>query len=345
MIWNPGDGSDVNEGGEGTDTVEVNGGEAAEDFAAEGVGTRVLFRRIDPLPFTIDIGGSERLVLNAGGGDDSFLGGTGLAGLTAFTINGNAGDDTLVGTDGADTMTGGDGDDCLDGNAGADVALMGSGDDVFRWDGGDGSDVVEGQAGTDLLLFNGADVAENVELSARKGGRLRFFRDVGNITMDVNETEAVRFNALGGADIVTVHSLRGTDVRDVELNLLASSGGGDGEKDEVIVEGSNSGDVITVGGSVGGMVSASGLSATVSIRGEPADELTVNALGGRDVVIATGLDVGAIRFAANGGTGDDVLIGGGGNDTLTGGAGDDVLIGGEGKDVLDGGPGEDVNVQ
>src|SRR5688572_27764574 len=162
MIWNPGEGSDLNEGGDGIDTVEVNGGDAAEAFSVLCVGTRVLFERIDPLPFTIDIGGSEKLVLNARGGDDSFFGGAGLATLMSFTIDGGAGNDTLVGTDGADTLIGGDGKDFLDGNAGADVALMGTGDDVFRWDGGDGSDVVEGGSGSDLMLFNGANVGENV---------------------------------------------------------------------------------------------------------------------------------------------------------------------------------------
>src|SRR4029078_2511310 len=47
-------------------------------------------------------------------------------------------------------------------------------------------------------------------------------------------------------------------------------------------------------------------------------------------------------FPANGGDGDDVLIGSPGNDILAGGNGDDVLIGGGGQDVLDGGPGNNV---
>src|SRR5262245_33526598 len=47
-------------------------------------------------------------------------------------------------------------------------------------------------------------------------------------------------------------------------------------------------------------------------------------------------------FTANGGDGDDVLIGSPGNDILSGGNGDDVLIGGGGQDVLDGGPGNNV---
>ena len=100
----------------------------------------------------------------------------------------------------------------IDGNKGNDVAYLGAGDDTFVWDPGDGSDIVEGQAGRDTMLFNGAAAAEQVDLSAN-GRRLRFFRDVGNITMDTNEVETVDFNALGGADTVTVNDLTGTDVR------------------------------------------------------------------------------------------------------------------------------------
>ena len=69
----------------------------------------------------------------------------------------------------------------------------------------------------------------------------------------------------------------------------------------------------------------------------------INGLGGDDVIEASGLS--GILLTANGGDGDDVLVGSPGNDTLLGGAGDDVLIGGGGQDVLDGGPGSNVVIQ
>ena len=75
------------------------------------------------------------------------------------------------------------------------------------------------------------------------------------------------------------------------------------------------------------------------------DRLTVNALGGDDVVEASGLQAGAIQLTADGGEGDDVLIGGDGNDVLLGGPGDDVLLGGGGTDVIDGGDGDDIEIQ
>ena len=118
---------------------------------------------------------------------------------------------------------GGDGNDRIDGNKGNDLALMGAGDDTFVWDPGDGSDRVEGQDGSDTMLFNGAAGAEHVDLSAN-GNRLRFFRDVASITMDTAGVEQVDFNALGGADVVTVHNLGGTDVKRVNVDESSPAG-------------------------------------------------------------------------------------------------------------------------
>ena len=96
------------------------------------------------------------------------------------------------------------------------------------WNPGDGSDIVEGQAGVDTLVFNGANMAENIDISAN-GGRVRLFRDVGNVTMDLNGVEHINLNALGGADNVIVNDLSGTGVTQVNINL-ARHGGGDGRR-------------------------------------------------------------------------------------------------------------------
>ena len=73
---------------------------------------------------------------------------------------------------------------------------------------------------------------------------------------------------------------------------------------------------------------------------EANDRIVINGLGGDDAIVASGLT--GMLLTANGGDGDDVLIGSAGNDILTGGNGDDVLIGGGGQDVLDGGPGNNT---
>jgi len=214
MIWNPGDGSDLMEGGDGVDTAEVNGGNGSETFTITANGTRVRFDRISPAPFTLDIGTTENLVLNANGGDDVITAGNGLANLIKLTIDGGAGNDTITGGDGDDTLLGGDGNDTINGGRGSDTALLGAGDDTFVWNPGDGSDVVEGQAGTDTLVFNGANINEKLDIEDN-GSRVRLTRDVSVVTMDLNGVEQIQLNAKGGSDNIVVGDLTGTGVTQV----------------------------------------------------------------------------------------------------------------------------------
>jgi hypothetical protein len=65
MIWNSGDDSALNEGGAGSDTGEVKGGNASETFTVTTNDSRVRFDRVNPAPFFLDIGTSENLFLNA----------------------------------------------------------------------------------------------------------------------------------------------------------------------------------------------------------------------------------------------------------------------------------------
>ena len=97
---------------------------------------------------------------------------------------------------------------------GNDVALHRRRRRHLVWNPGDGSDTVEGQAGTDTMVFNGANANENIDISAN-GCRVRLFRDVGNVTMDLNGVEGINVNALGGADTITVNDLTGTDLTSV----------------------------------------------------------------------------------------------------------------------------------
>jgi Ca2+-binding RTX toxin-like protein len=269
------------------------------------------------------------------------------------TIDGGPGNDTLAGGKGVETLLGGDGNDTIDGNGGNDVALLGAGDDTFVWDPGDGSDTVEGQEGNDTLRFNGANIAEKIDLSAN-GNRLKFTRDAGNITMDTAGVERVDFNALGGADIVTVNDLTGTDVTSVNADLRATGGGGDGQPDHVIVNGTNGADLITATGG-GGRASVTGLHTAVNLAGgEPAnDTLTINALAGADVVDASGLDATSVKLEINGGDDADRLIGSAGGDLIDGnhgndqallGAGDDTFVWdpGDGSDTVEGQDGNDT---
>jgi Ca2+-binding RTX toxin-like protein len=245
-----------------------------------------------------------RIELAAGDGDDLVRidESNGVFSDIPTTIDGGAGADTLAGGSGAELLLGGDGNDSIDGNRGNDVAFMGAGDDTFVWDPGDGSDVVEGQDGADTMLFNGAGGPEQVDLSAN-GNRLRFFRTQGTVTMDTRGVERVDFNALGGADTVTVNDLTGTDVTSVNVDLAGTIGGaaGDGSADRVIVNATNGSDAINVNGDAGG-VKVSGLAATVGILHSEAanDRLEINTLAGTDIVDSGGLAAGAIQLFRDG---------------------------------------------
>src|SRR6266540_1178943 len=261
------------------------------------------------------------------------------------TIAGGTGNDTLAGGKGIETLLGGDGNDSLDGNGGNDLALLGAGDDTFVWDPGDCSDTVEGQAGANTMRFNGANLAERIELSAN-GNRLKLFRDLGTITMDTAGVERVDVNALGGADLVTVNDLSGTEVSAVNLDLAGTLGGatGDGAADQVVVNATNGDDAIKVSGDASA-VAVSGLSALVAIQHqEPTDQLGVNGLAGDDLIDASALAAGVISLALDGGTGNDTLAGGKGIETLLGGDGNDSLDGNGGNDLALLGAGEDTFV-
>jgi len=343
MIWNPGDDTDLNEGGAGIDTVEINGGNGAEAFTTTANGTRVRFDRVSPAPFSVDIGTSEKLALNANGGDDTFSATGNLATLIQITVDGGTGNDTLLGGNGNDTLFGGDGNDFVDGNQGNDTALLGAGDDVFQWDPGDGSDIVEGQDGSDMMIFNGSAISELFEISAN-GSRVRLTRNVGNIIMDLNDLERIDLNALGGADGVTVNDLTGTDLTTVNVNLAGTLGGtvGDTQADSVTVFGTNGNDIIDLFGA-GTAVSVVGLPALVNITGAEGanDALIVNALGGNDGVTASTLVSGIVKVTIDGGTGGDTILGSRGDDVLQGGDGNDFVDGQQGNDLIFLGAGDD----
>jgi RTX calcium-binding nonapeptide repeat (4 copies) len=253
---------------------------------------------VDGSHFSFDRAQFDQLIVRAKRGRDSvrFVD-TQETALTdkEITINGGPGGDDLGGGSGVETFITGPGDDTVDGNRGNDVAFLGSGDDTFIWDPGDGNDTLEGQAGTDTMLFNGAGASETVDLSAN-GERLRFFRTlgggVGNVLMDTNDLERVVFNALGGADAITVNDLSATDVTEVNLQL----GAGDNSQDQVIVNGTAGDDSIAVAGDASG-VSVTGLAATVNIfQAEANDQLNINGLAGNDTLDSSGLAPGTIQL-------------------------------------------------
>jgi RTX calcium-binding nonapeptide repeat (4 copies) len=116
LTWNPGDGSDKFEGGAGSDVAVDNGGGAAEHFIVSANGQRVTATRDSGAPFFLDIGTSETLDLNTGGGDDSVDVNSGLAALLKVDVNLGDGNDSIKARN--------DSSQLIDGAAGADSAQV-----------------------------------------------------------------------------------------------------------------------------------------------------------------------------------------------------------------------------
>jgi Ca2+-binding RTX toxin-like protein len=190
------------DGEAGDDTVEVNGAAAAGDsFTVNPNGQRVQFDRVNLVPFNLDIGTSETLQVNGGGGDDTIAGAPGLATLIKLRMDGGDGNDTLTGGNGDDVMAGGTGNDRLVGAPGRDAMAGNDGDDTMVWNNGDGSDVMNGEAGDDTVEVNGAAAAGDDFRVKRNGKRVRLQRiNLVPFSLDIGTSEQLDVNAGGGDD-------------------------------------------------------------------------------------------------------------------------------------------------
>ncbi|MDA0160813.1 hypothetical protein OM076_11105 [Solirubrobacter ginsenosidimutans] len=304
------------DGGEGTDTATYNGTPDDDQIGIARNGTNVAAFATDaPI---MNVAAVESLLVKGNNGNDSLVGQNGIGTLTSLTVDGGNGDDTVRGGDGADTLQGGAGNDLVDGNIGVDTVHGGSGNDHLQWDPGDGSDIVEGDGGTDTLDFNGSNAGEKITLAAN-GPRVTVFRNIANITQDVDGVEAATIRALGSADDVTVGDLTGTDMRNVAVDLAGFDGNGDGAVDHVIAQGTDGPDRVTLG-SEGATAVISGLKPVVRVTGaEAQDSTTAALLDGDDTIVSSAVATGEARVDADGGAGTDTA-------TYTG-TGDDDQIG------------------
>jgi predicted ester cyclase len=292
------------DGGADADVTRYNG--TAIDDSIQVVSNGAEVSTVAPLSARLDTTAVESLVVLGLEGSDTITAVGDLAPLTALTMDGGADGDTLLGGNGADHLIGGGGDDFVDGNQGQDLALLGGGADHFQWDPGDSNDVVEGQAGLDALHFNGANIGENVSVSAN-GGRVSFFRNIANITMDLDDVERIDFRAVGGADNVVVNDVAGTDLETVDVDLTAN-GGVDGQPDTVTVNGTAGPDLARIGAGSSEIL-VSGLSTAVQVSGgeEANDNVNVAALGGDDTLeLGVGSTAGPAPVNFDGGDDHDV---------------------------------------
>ena len=223
-------------------------------------------------------------------------------------IDGNNGNDIIVGN--GDNST-------IDGNQGNDIIFAGAGNDTIIYNMGDGADTIDGgtQTAADILNINGSSGGGNDTLDViYSGGALITGFEGGTVA----GVETINANLNGGTDTLSyIGSTSG-----VTVNLATSSASGFSSISNIEnVTGGDGGDTLT--GSSGVNV--------------------LNGGGGNDT-----LDGGGGNDELAGGGGADVLTGGAGTDDFNFDDGDtgvgvglrDIIL-----DFLGGGGAEDIDLQ
>jgi Ca2+-binding RTX toxin-like protein/uncharacterized protein YkwD len=223
-----GSGRDVLNGGGGNDLVVGQGGSGdvltggtGDDTLNGGAGTDSLVEQGD-VDFTLTnttmsgLGADsftniESFQLTGGPSENSITASAFSLNGATLVINGEGGDDVIVGSSIGDTINGGEGDDSVRGGGGNDVLDGGDGDDTLN--GGAGDDLLNGGAGADGLSgFTGNDVLNgNSDDDTLYGG-------VGNDTL---LAAAGNDTAIGGDGVDVVRGQGGADV------LVGGSGAND----------------------------------------------------------------------------------------------------------------------
>ena len=279
-------------------------------------------------------GGFDRasLTIRGNGGNDAIRAVSSIGNLplnTPVTLDGGAGDDTLVGGNrsdlliggnGNDRLFGGDGNDDLRGDNGRDDLYGGNGDDSLSG-GGDGDSLV-GDSGNDVLTLNnnGSDSGASYNI-------------IG----------AIAEYAYGGDGNDVIFADGPAFVVMLQAGPVQAFVRVDGEAGDDTIYGSSSGRTEAEGGDGNDVLYGRGRDNTLT--GSSGDDRIFGAFNGTSTI--------------DGGNGNDILegfgrlIGGNGNDRITGsslispdtidgGAGDDVIFTGGGSDLVDAGSGNDV---
>ena len=120
------------------------------------------------------------------------------ADLIGLVLNGGAGTDTIFGSQGNDLVNGGPGNDTVS---------LEAGDDTFVWNPGDGSDTVDGEAGHDTDDLQRLGQQRRISRSPPTASECGSLATSATSRWTSAAWRAVVFNALGGADTVTVNDL------------------------------------------------------------------------------------------------------------------------------------------
>jgi Ca2+-binding RTX toxin-like protein len=268
---------------------------------------------------TVPADGSVAVTVNGNGADDTVN--LSAASIAGATVNGDDGDDIIVGSAKVDSIHGDAGNDRLTGFHGSETIAGDDGNDVMIWNNGDGKDVDEGGAGLDETLITTGAAADQMKVSPLAGGRTFFERTNAPFTVDMGTVERLTVTSFSGDDKLET-------APGVTLPMTIDAGPGADDISQVKVQ--------------DGKVRYDRLNTPFGLNIASSEVLALNTLGGNDT-LDVGPGVGAlIAITADGGAGNDRLNGGDEADTFFGGLGDDTLEPGAGADTVDGQDGNDT---
>lgn len=370
--------SDRTTGGAGADTWIVRGTGLAETMSVVKVSATQLKATRGADVDLFDFDAADRLHLLGGAGNDTLSLGATLT--VPATLEGEAGNDTLLGGAAVDVLLGGDGNDWLEGRGAND-----------RYDGG---------AGTDTYAQTGNTTAERYSLdwdsvaawlvgkrespigtvvetdSAVFVERIRIASQAGDDLVDLADLDAADMAAaglkgsdlLGGAGNDTLIGTPGIDSLKGEAGndtLFGAAGNDtlDGGLGDDFLDGGDGVDIASQTGDGSSErfhvdwdpVAARLVSTRESPPGTPvetdhavgAERVRIYGQAGDDLIDLSALDAadmlaaGLLGALLYGGLGNDAISGTVGADTIFGEAGNDWLWGGLGNDTLTGGDGDD----
>ncbi len=281
-------------------------------------------------------GGHVLGVVQGQGGDDLLIGGSFMD-----SLDGGDGNDSIHGAGGNDILFGGSGDDTIQGGEGDDYVLASLGEDQLE--GGAGNDTLLGEAGPDVL--DGGDGIDIASYLSPFPGTLLV--DLTDETNNLGEAAGDIFISIEGVEGGnSSDTLRG----DAGANILIGRSGNDlldGRAGADTLRGGNGDDLYTVDNAKDRVIERSGqgfdtveTSVTYALSSQaPVEVLRTTNANATSGINLTGSD---IANAITGNAGANRLAGRAGDDSLDGGAGDDTLVGGQGSDQLTGGAGLDA---
>ena len=332
------DGFNSLNGGAGDDTLSTNT-EFTALIGGNGYDTAYLYGATGVV---IDLASCGIEFIVAGSGSDTIDGSGQTVGVTIY---GNAGNDTITGSNYADKLEGQDGDDVLVGGAGNDtLGMAGLANGNYRGNdtliGGDGNDVLDDRQGLNSL--NGGDgddtLSTNTEFTALIGGagydKATLEGSTGN-TIDLSACGIEWISAGGGNDTidgsgqvvgVTINGNAGNDTI-TGSSYVDNLQGGVGNDNLV---GGSGNDVISGGSGNNSLSGGAGID-TISYSLEKSD-ISVNLLILDEQDTGVSFDKISGIEGVIGGLGNDTLIGDDFNNNIDGNKGSDIMIGGLGND-------------